>query len=113
MTYSMSLLLFVVSTFLAAGPQILLKLSADRPHASRWKEYLNPFVLIAYALFTISLVMTVIAYKNISLSLGRMLDSTTYIFVALLGSVILKEKLKGRQIVGILLICAGIIVFSI
>ena len=109
----MSLMLFIVATFLAAGPQILLKLSADRPHAGRWREYLNPYVLIAYTIFTISLVMTVIAYKNISLSLGRMLDSSTYIFVALLGSVFLKEKLKGRQIAGIIFICAGIIIFSI
>lgn len=113
MTYEVSLMLFVVSTLLAAGPQILLKLSADKTHASRWKEYLNPYVLIAYGLFTISLILTVIAYKHISLSLGRMLDSTTYIFVAVLGSVFLKEKLKARQLIGILLICAGIIVFSL
>ena len=113
MTYQMSLMLFIASTLLAAGPQILLKMSADKPHARRWKEYLNPFVLIAYALFTVSLVMTVIAYKNISLSLGRMLDSTTYIFVAVLGSIFLKEKLTSRQLFGILFICAGIIVFSI
>jgi len=113
MTYKMSLMLFIASTFLAAGPQILLKMSADKTHDSRWKEYLNPYVLIAYALFTISLVMTIFAYKNLSLSLGRMLDSTTYIFVAVLGSIFLKEKLKARQLIGILLICAGIVVFSL
>jgi drug/metabolite transporter (DMT)-like permease len=56
--------------------------------------------------------MTVIAYRNISLSLGRMLDSTTYIFVAVLGCIFLKEKLTSRQLFGILFICAGIIVFS-
>jgi len=104
---------YIGSAFLVAVAQVLLKISADRVYSTRLKEYLNPLVLSGYFLFTISLVVSILAYRYLPLSTAKMLDSTTYIFVAVLGYFLLKERLKRRQLFGMFIMILGILVFSI
>ena len=104
---------YIASAFLVAVAQVLLKISADRVYSTRLREYLNPLVLSGYFLFTISLVVSILAYRYLPLSTAKMLDSTTYIFVAVLGYFLLKERLKRRQLLGMFIIILGILVFSI
>ncbi len=108
-----SIYVYVASAFLVAVAQVLLKISADRVYSTRVKEYLNPLVLSGYFLFTISLVVSILAYRYLPLSTAKMLDSTTYIFVAVLGYFLLKERLKRRQLLGMFIMILGILVFSI
>lgn len=106
-------LVFVVSVLISSISQVMLKTSANKSYSDRIKEYLNPTVIIAYGLFFLSTLITVFAYKVVPLSLGPVLESTGYIFVAVLGVVLLKEKMSHRKLFGMILILAGIALFSL
>ena len=106
-------LVFVVSVLISSISQVMLKTSANKSYSDRIKEYLNPTVIIAYGLFFLSTLITVFAYKVVPLSLGPVLESTGYIFVAVLGVVLLKEKMSRRKLFGMILILAGLALFSL
>ena len=65
--------------FISGMSQVLLKKSAGRQYSSAIREYLNPFVIVAYALFFGATLLSVYAYKGIPLSMGPILDATGYI----------------------------------
>ncbi len=111
--HEISIGVYIASAFLVAVAQVLLKISADRVYTTRIREYLNPLVLSGYFLFTISLVVSILAYRYLPLSTAKMLDSTTYLFVAVLGYFLLNERLQLRQLLGMFIMIAGILVFSI
>lgn len=106
--YLIFLMIFVASVFISSVSQVLLKKSADREHASLKDEYLNPRVIIAYALFFGSTLVTVVAYRYVPLSLGPVLEALGYVFVGILGYAVLKEKLSLKGIMGMILIIAGV-----
>jgi len=100
-----------MSVAVASVSQILLKTSADKTYEHWYQEYLNPKVIIAYAMFFLSTVITVLAYKYVPLSLGPVLESTGYIFVSLLGFFVLKEKIPAKKLLGMAVIIVGIVLF--
>ncbi len=69
-------------------------------------------MITAYAMFFASTIITVFAYKYVPLSLGPVLESAGYVFVAVLSYFILKERLTKKQIIGMVLIIAGVLVVS-
>jgi len=105
--------IYFLSVFLASCSQILLKKSAQKKYDSKIKEYLNPLVIGAYAVFAITAVMSVVAYKVVPLSLGPVIETTGYIHIAILSLIFLKEKMTRRKAAGTLLIILGIVVFSL
>lgn len=106
------IILFLVAVFISSTSQILLKKSAGNVHRDRWGEYLNIPVVSAYLSFFVATLLTVEAYKYVPLSMGSILESTGYIWVAIMGKCFLKEELNRKKILGLLLIISGIIVFS-
>ena len=106
-------LIFLLSVFIASFSQILLKKSANRNHNSRIREYLNKFVVIAYFIFFISTILTIIAYKGIELKCGTVIESTGYIFILIMGRIFLDEKITKNKILGVLIIILGIFIFNI
>ena len=107
------IILFLSAVFISSVSQIMLKKSANKTYESKLKEYMNPWVIIAYGLFFGATLVTVIAYKYIPLSLGPILESAGYFFVTILGMVFLKEKVGKKKALGLLIILAGIIVFNL
>lgn len=107
------ILFFLLSVFVASVSQIMLKKSANKTYDNPLREYLNAPVIIAYGLFFLSSLLTVLAYKYVPLSLGPILEATGYGWVALLGYIFLKEKISIKKIIGILLILLGIFIFNI
>lgn len=105
-------LIFLLSVFISSVSQIALKKSAKKTYKAKSEEYLNPIVIISYAVFFLSSLLTVYAYKGIDLSLGPVLEATGYIYIVILARIILKEKLTKKKIAGNLIIILGIIVFS-
>ena len=105
--------IFLISVLVSSVSQILLKISAGKAYDSKIKEYLNAPVIIAYGLFFLSTVVTVLAYKYVDLSLGPVLEATGYIWVTLLGYLILKEKVSRKKMLGLVVIIVGIIVFNV
>ncbi|MBR5088773.1 MAG: EamA family transporter [Ruminiclostridium sp.] len=104
--------IIVLSAFIASVSQIMLKKSAQKTYSSRIKEYLNPLVIVAYAMFFGCTLITMYGLKVVPLSLSPALEATGYIFVAVLSYIFLKEKLTFRQILGMVLIAGGILVSS-
>lgn len=106
-------LIYVSAVFISAVSQIMLKISAKKQYASKLREYMNPIVIIAYVLFFGCTLITMLAYRKVPLSLGQILESCGYIFVTILGMTILKERLTRKKMLGMCIILAGIIIFTL
>lgn len=111
--YIVFILIFVLSVFVTSVSQVLLKKSANRQYASVKEEYLNPRVVIAYLLFFGATLVTVVAYRYVPLSLGPVLEALGYVFVGILGVLVLKEKITIKSFVGMVLIVVGVIICSL
>lgn len=94
--------------FISAVSQVLLKKSAMRPHANALREYLNPWVIGGYALFFLATLANVMAYRGIPLSLGPVLETTSYVYITFFGVTLFKEKLSRKKLLALALILAGI-----
>lgn len=105
--------IFLFSVFISAVSQIMLKKSAQKTYETRLKEYLNPLVIFAYAIFFLSSLVTMMAYKVVPLSMGPILEASGYVFVSVLGYIFLKERISKRKLLGMGVIIGGIILFTI
>ncbi len=99
--------------FISAISQVMLKKSALKKYDSKIKEYMNPLVIGAYSIFVISTFMSIIAYKGIPLSMGPILEATSYIYVTIFGVKIFKEKITKKKLFALGLIITGIVVYSL
>lgn len=106
-------ILFLGAVFISSVSQIMLKKSANIKYDNKVKEYLNPWVIIAYVLFFGATLVNVIAYKYVPLSLGPILESSGYFFVTILGMIFLKEKVGRKKIIGLAVVFAGIVIFNL
>ena len=104
--------LLLVSVFISSVSQILLKKAANKTYEDHIREYLNPLVIFAYGMFFCSVILTMLALKNIPLSMQPILESTGYIVVTVMGYFFLKERIGKRKMAGIALILLGILIFS-
>lgn len=104
---------FIASVFISSVSQILLKKSANTIYKNKIREYVNYKVIFSYFLFILSTLITLYAYKVVPLSLGPILESTGYIFVTILGVIILDEKINKKKFVGMIIIMVGIFVYSL
>ena len=111
--YGISVIILLVSVLVASVSQILLKISANRKHESWLKEYLNPLVITAYAMLFGSTVLTILALRHLPLSHQPLYESVSYIFVSVMGFLLLKERFSKRKLLGLGLILAGILVFCL
>ena len=105
--------LFLFGTFISSVSQVMLKKSAQRPHASRLAEYANPLVAGAYVIFVVATLLTVTAYRVVPLSLGPILEATSYVYVTFFGVTIFHERMGARKLAALGLIFAGIVVYSL
>ena len=105
--------LLLLGVFLSAISHVMLKKAVLRQYPNKIREYLNPLVIIAYTIFVGTTFLSIYAYKGIPLSMGPVLEATSYIYVTIFGVTIFKEKLNRRKLIGLALIVLGIIVYSL
>lgn len=110
---NVAIIIILISSFIVAISQCILKLSANKKHESIIKEYLNIRVILGYGLFMISLLLNVVAYQGIPYKLGPVIASSSYIFIMILSKFILGEEITKRKFIGNALILLGIVIFSI
>ena len=103
----------LLGTFVSAVSQVILKKAAQKTYDSKLAEYLNFPVIFAYTLFVATTFMCIIAYRVVPLSFGRVLESTSYLYVTVFGVVIFKEKITKKKIAALALILAGIAVYAL
>lgn len=106
-------LIYLSGVFISAIAQIILKKSAGKEYESKIREYLNPYVIIAYAIFFGATFCTIYAYKGVPLSFGPILAASEYVFVAILSKLFLKENINLKKFIGLSVIIAGIIIYSL
>jgi multidrug transporter EmrE-like cation transporter len=105
--------IFVFGVFISSVSQIILKKAASKEYPSKIREYLNARVIFAYIIFFGATLCSIWAYKVIPLSLGPILESSGYLFVALLSWLFLKEKITKKKMLGLSIIIIGIIIYSL
>ena len=93
--------------FVGSVSQVLLKKASLKNYSSPLMEYLNPQVIFAYILFFSTTLISVTAYRVIPLSLGAVLETTSYLYITFFGVVVFKEKVNKKKIFALLLIVAG------
>lgn len=103
----------LLGVFLSAISQVILKKAAKKQYESIIKEYLNPQVIIAYIIFFGTTLLSVYAYRGIPLSMGPVLEATSYFYVTFFGVRIFHEKINSKKIIALIIIVMGIIVYSI
>lgn len=105
-------LLLLLGVFISAISQVMLKKAALKTYDSRVREYLNPLVICAYFLFVCTTFLSIFAYKGIPLSMGPLLEATSYIYVTIFGITVFHEKMSRRKWISLLLILLGIGLYS-
>ncbi|WP_029233399.1 multidrug ABC transporter [Butyrivibrio sp. VCB2006] len=105
--------LLLLGVFIGAISQVLLKIAANRHYDSKIAEYNNPLVITAYVLFVFTTFMSILAYKGIPLSMGPVLEASSYFYVTVFGVVIFKEKVNVQKLLALAVIILGICVYSL
>lgn len=105
-------LFILFGTFISAISQVMLKKAVMRTYPSKIREYLNPLVITAYLIFVIATLCSVVAYRGVPLSLGPVLEATSYIYVTIFGVKFFHEKVNRVKILALILIIVGIVVAS-
>ncbi|MDF2534536.1 MAG: multidrug transporter [Bacillales bacterium] len=110
--FTISIFIFLLSVLLASISQIILKKSAKKNYKSHLTSLVNNQTIIAYAVFFLSFVLTMIAYKKVPLSLGMVIEASSYFYILVFGYWFFGEKISKKKLLGNVLIIIGIIIFS-
>ncbi len=105
-------LILLCGVFVGSVSQVMLKKAALKKYDSPMKEYLNPLVITAYVLFVGTTLLSVLAYRVIPLSMGPVLESTSYIYVTFFGFYFFDERINRRKLISLAIIIGGILVYS-
>lgn len=109
---AMAVGMVLVSGFLAAVSQVLLKVSANREVKQWIWRYLNYHVISSYSILLFTFVMNAFAMRFIPYKLVPVLSSSSYLFVGILSRMQFKETLSWRRLLGMTFILLGIFLFS-
>jgi small multidrug resistance pump len=103
-------LIYLITPLISAASQLLLKRAADDPRFTGLRFYLNPLVIAAYALFFGCMVANVFALRTLDLTVASVLEASGFLYVMVLGALLLRERITARKLVGNALIVAGILI---
>lgn len=101
------------TTFFTALSQVLMKKSAQKEYKSWIYEYLNWRVILAYGIVFAVLMINTYAYTEVEIKYASIIDSFSYVNVMLFSYLLLKEQFTKRQLIGNLVIIAGILVYTL
>ena len=106
-------IILLSGVFISSVSQVILKKESMKEHDSVMKDYLNYNVIFAYILFVGTTFLSIIALKVVPLSMGPVLEATSYFWVTLFGIIIFKESITKRRLLALMLIICGIVIFSL
>lgn len=108
-----AVLLILATALLSAVSQLMLKRSADLPHKNVVREYLNILVVGAYAIMFFNMIVNMVALAYLPLKVVTAIGTASYVIVILLSRLALREKIGAKKLLGMALIIAGILVFTL
>ena len=104
----------ILSVFLAACAQMLLKQGARQQYGVWWRQYANGWVIGGYAIMMGAMLMNIYAMsKGVRVQEVSIIEATSYLFVPVLSFICFSEKLTWRKIGAIGIIIIGVIVFFV
>ena len=103
--------ILIFSVFISAFSQVLLKKSALKTYSSFLREYLNIYVVPAYAIYFLAVFLDLIALRKVPVAFVPVAEASSYVFVLIFGRIFFKENFSKRKILAMILIMAGIVVF--
>ena len=107
------MLILFATTFFTAFSQVLMKQSAQIKHKSWIYEYLNWRVILAYGIAFTVLMVNTYAYTEVDIKYASIIDSFSYVNVMLFSYLLLKEKFTKMQLIGNMIIIAGILIYTL
>ena len=110
----MMYVIVILSVFLAACAQMLLKQGARQQYDIWWRQYINAWVIGGYAIMLGTMLMNIFAMsRGVDVKEVSIIESMSYLFVPILSFVIFKERLTWRRVSAIGVIIIGIVVFFV
>lgn len=107
-------LIVLVGVFACSASQLLLKKSASIKHEKRLVEIFNWRVIVSYGIMFLTLVSNIYAMNHgVLLKDMPILEASGYIFVPVLSLLVLGEKINKHNIIAIVMIVIGVIVFYV
>ena len=113
LSYTACLIVMLLSVLVAGISQIMLKKAAMRSYDAWIKQYLNPLVIFAYVLFVLSTIFSVLGYQKLPLSMMPVWNASGQFFVTLFAYLFLRERPNKKKLLGLGIVLAGIVVFSL
>ena len=101
----------IAGAFITALSQILLKTQANTTGKKGFlQKFLNIRVIVSYGLLFLTLAINQVALRYVPLSVMPCITATSFIWVFVLGVLILKEKVSARKVLGVAIIIAGVVI---
>ena len=95
----------IISSFI----QIILKKYASNKEYQGINKIINVGVIVSYGLFFLITIINVFLFKYIDLSVASVIDSLSLVFVPIIASILLKEKINKHKVIGIIFIIVGVL----
>lgn len=110
----MMYIIVILSVFLAACAQMLLKQGARQQYDSWWRQYINGWVIGGYAIMLGTMLMNIFAMsKGVKVKEVSIIESMSYLFIPILSFILFEARLTWRKVISIGVIIIGIIVFFV
>lgn len=108
-------LLTCIGVLISSIAQTLLKKGAVASLERRQILYawLSPYSLLGYGLLFCAVLMSAYVLRFLELGVVASLTALAYPFVTLLSRWLFKERVTLRKVMGLSLICAGVLVFNL
>ncbi len=103
----------ILGAFVTALSQILLKQQANITEEEKsgfFAKFLNPRVILSYALLFSTLVINQVALIYVPVSVMPCITATSFVWVFVLSILILKEHVSRRRAIGVAIIILGVII---
>lgn len=105
-------ILSVFAVFIASISQLLLKGSSREDYKSFFREYVNMKVMLGYSLMGISLLINIYAmHLGLTIKELSVIESLNYLVIPVLSYIVFRESVNIKQILAIVLIVVGMIIF--
>ena len=101
----------IAGAFITALSQILLKTQANTTgDKGFFSKFLNVRVIASYGLLFLTLAINQVALRYVPLSVMPCITATSFVWVFVMGALILKEKVSPRRALGVAVIILGVII---
>lgn len=112
----MLILLTIFNSVLMVTGQTLWKLGATGKEIHSLGQllrlFLNPYVIAGLMVYAFASVLWIYILNKGELSYVYPIQSTAFIFALIIGTTVFKEQLTASKIIGVLVICLGVIIIT-